>query len=98
MASVANDIGFERTCYFSFDLEGVDVRDVVETFCEDVLREPVTDIDHTVHFFLDEVQNRQTWSNQVKHFVDNYENLAFTVTGSSAVNILKGAGRVWLAD
>lgn len=92
MAAVANDIGFERTCYFSFDLEGVDVRDVVETFCEDVLREPVNDIDHTVHFFLDEVQNRQHWSNQVKHFVDNYENLAFTVTGSSAVNILKGGG------
>lgn len=92
MAEVATDIGFERTCYFSFDLEGIDVRDVVETFCEDIRREPVNDLDRAVHFFLDEVQNRRNWSNQVKHFVDNYENMAFTVTGSSAMNILKGGG------
>lgn len=92
LGEVARDIGFERTCYFSFDLEDVDVRDVVENFCEEVLREPVNALDRPVHFFLDEVQNRAHWSNQVKHYVDNYGNVAFTVTGSSAVNVLKGGG------
>lgn len=92
MRDVGRDRGFERTCYFSFDLEGIDIRDVVEGFCEDVLREPVNDLDAPVHFFLDEVQNRDTWSNQVKHFVDNYADMTFTVTGSSAINVLKGGG------
>lgn len=92
MREVGRDRGFERTCYFSFDLEGVDIRTVVEGFCEDVLREPVNDLDGPVHFFLDEIQNRETWSNQVKHFVDNYSDMAFTVTGSSAVNVIKGGG------
>lgn len=86
------EIGFERTCYFSFDLEGISVRDVVERFCEEMLREPVNALDAPVHFFLDEVQNRPTWSNQVKHYVDNYGDIRFTVTGSSAVNVLKGGG------
>lgn len=92
MRRVAATLGFERTCYCSFDLEGFDVRDVVELFCEETLREPVTDLSAPVQFFLDEVQNRPEWSNQVKHYTDNYEGLEFTVTGSSAVNILKGAG------
>lgn len=92
MQETARRIGGGRTCYFSFDLEGIDIRDVIETFCEEILREPVNDLDDPVHFFLDEVQNRETWSNQVKHYHDNYDNMAFTVTGSSAVNVLKGSG------
>lgn len=87
----AAEHGYDRTCYFSFDLD-VTVKDVVEAFCEDVLREPVSDLDRPVHLFLDEVQNREDWSNHVKHFYDNYDNIAFTVTGSSAANIQKGAG------
>lgn len=92
MAEVGHEIGYERTCYWSFDLEGVDVRDVVEDFCEEVLREPVNDLSGPVHFFFDEVQNRAAWSGQVKHYVDHYDDLEFTVTGSSAVNVLKGGG------
>lgn len=82
----------ERTCYFSFDLESIDVKTVVETFCQEILEEPLNDLDSEVMFFFDEVQNLDNWSNQVKHFEDNYSNISFTVTGSSAANILKGSG------
>lgn len=92
LAEVTRDLGAQRTCYFSFDLAGMDVRDVVEVYCEDILRESPAELNDPVHFFLDEVQNRDAWSQQVKHFVDNYRGLSFTVTGSSAVNILKGGG------
>lgn len=88
----AQQIGWERTCYFSFDIRGIEVKDVVEVFCEDILREPVSDLDEPVHFFLDEVHNTPTWSNHVKHFTDHYKDIYFTITGSSASNIVKGAG------
>jgi len=88
----ASELGWDRTCYFSFDIREMEVRPVVETFCEDILGEPVSDLDGPVHFFLDEVQNLEDWSSHVKHFQDHYDNIYFTVTGSSASNIVKGAG------
>lgn len=82
----------ERACYFSFDLEGVSIKQLVEVFCERILGEPISGLKDEVHFFLDEVQNLKDWSRHVKHFHDHYDNIHFTVTGSSTVNILKGAG------
>lgn len=82
----------KRSCYFSFDLEDISVKQLVEVFCEDILGEPLSELKGEVQFFLDEVQNLENWSREVKHFYDNYENLRFTVTGSSAVNLVKGAG------
>ena len=82
----------ERTCYFSFDLEEIDIKRVVQVFCEQILQEPLNDLENDVEFFFDEVQNLENWSKQVKHFEDNYQNMNFTVTGSSASNILKGSG------
>ena len=83
---------YNRTCYYSFDLEEVTVKQLVEVFCEKILNEPVSKLENEVYFFLDEVQNIENWSNHVKHFQDNYSNINFVVTGSSAANILKGAG------
>ncbi len=88
----ASELGWDRTCYFSFDIREIEVRQIVETFCEEILGEPLSDLEDQVHFFLDEVQNLDGWSNHVKHFKDNYDNIHFTVTGSSASNIVKGAG------
>ena len=92
MSERPGDIGFDRTCYWSFDLAGVEVRAVIERFCEDILRGPPSDLDGPVYFFLDEVQNRPDWSQKVNHYVDHYDDIQVTVTGSSAVNVLKGAG------
>ncbi|MFO8109761.1 MAG: ATP-binding protein [Thermoplasmata archaeon] len=88
----AQRLGWERTCYFSFDIREIEVREIVETFCEYILGEPVTDLDKPVHFFLDEVHNTPAWSDHVKHFKDHYNDIDFTVTGSSASNVVKGAG------
>jgi len=88
----ASELGWDRTCYFSFDIREIEVKQIVETFCEEILGEPLSNLEGQVHFFLDEVQNLDDWSNHVKHFQDHYENTNFTVTGSSASNIVKGAG------
>ncbi len=88
----AGEIGWKRTCYFSFDIRQIDVKKIVETFCEDILGEPVSDLNGPVHFFLDEVHNTETWSSHVKLFKDHYNQIDFTVTGSSASNVVKGAG------
>ncbi len=88
----ASELGWDRTCYFSFDIREIKVKSVVETFCEEILGEPLSDLEGQVHFFLDEVQNLDDWSSHVKHFKDHYDNIHFTVTGSSASNIVKGAG------
>ncbi len=88
----AQQIGWERTCYFSFDIRQIEVKEVVETFCEDILAEPVSDLNGSIHLFLDEVHNTPTWSDHVKHFTDHYKDIDFTITGSSASNIVKGAG------
>jgi len=88
----AQRIGWERTCYFSFDIRQIEVKKIVETFCEDILAEPVSDLDGPIHLFLDEVHNTPTWSDHVKLFTDHYKDIEFTITGSSATNIVKGAG------
>ncbi len=88
----AKQLGWDRTCYFSFDIREIEIRQIVETFCEDVLGEPVSKLSKPVHFFLDEVQHIDDWSGHVKHFKDHYNDLEFTVTGSSASNLVKGAG------
>lgn len=88
----AQQIGWERVCYFSFDIRQIEVKEIVEIFCEDILAEPVSDLDEPIHLFLDEVHNTPTWSDHVKHFTDHYKGINFTITGSSASNIVKGAG------
>ncbi len=88
----AREIGWNRTCYYSFDIRRMDVNNIVETFCEDILGEPLSDLRGPVHFFLDEVHNVEAWSSHIKLFVDHYRDMDFTVTGSSASNLVKGAG------
>ncbi len=81
----------ERTFYYSFDLEKVEVKQLLDTFFQEIENESPEDAGKT-YIFLDEVQKIEDWSDQTKAYHDSYENLKFIVTGSSSANIRRGSG------
>ena len=83
----------DRICYFSFDLsEEVDPRTLIKVYSEEILKEPYLDFEEKVHFFFDEIQKVKDWGNQIKSIQDKDVNVKFIITGSSSMNITKGAG------
>lgn len=83
----------ERICYFSFDLaEEIPPRDLIKIYSEDILKEPYTQYTNKVIFLFDEIQKVKNWGNHIKSFQDKDLNIKFIITGSSSLNITKGAG------
>lgn len=80
-----------ETLYYSFDIEKTQVKNLLETYFEEILHKPPEKAEK-VYIFLDEVQKVADWSDHVKAYHDSYENLKFFVTGSSSANIRKGGG------
>lgn len=67
-----------------------EVMDFVKT---SLLREPPGEFKKRVYLFVDEVHKLPDWAEEVKYWNDlKLKNLKIFVTGSSALNILKGAG------
>lgn len=88
-----DEVESERICYFSFDLaEEVDIRTLIKTFSEEILEEPYSSFEEKVYFFFDEIQKVDDWGNHLKSFQDKDLDMKFVITGSSSMNITKGAG------
>ncbi|MFB6200110.1 MAG: ATP-binding protein [Candidatus Nanohaloarchaea archaeon] len=81
-----------RTFYYSFDVEKAEVKELLNTFFDEVLNQDPEALEEKVYIFLDEVQKIESWSDHVKAYHDSYENLKFFVTGSSSANIKAGSG------
>jgi len=81
----------EKTFYYSFDIEKVEVKTLLDTFFQEIMQETPEQAGR-VYIFLDEVQKIEEWSDHVKAYQDSYDNLKFVVTGSSSANIRKGGG------
>ena len=81
----------KNVMYFSFDIEKVEINDLLQTYFQEIIRIPPEDADQTF-IFLDEVQKIDDWSDHVKAYHDSYENIKFVITGSSSANIRKGGG------
>jgi uncharacterized protein len=86
--------------YFSFDDEKPSLDNLFKDYSEK------TGIDlnkEKLFIFLDEVQKLKNWQGQIKTYYDNYENIKFFVSGSSALFIKKKsteslAGRIFILD
>ncbi|MFB6100553.1 MAG: ATP-binding protein [Candidatus Nanohalobium sp.] len=93
MQRIIDDLEEEdkRTFYYSFDIEKAEVKDILDTYFQEIENESPESAEKT-YIFLDEVQKIDDWSDQVKAYHDSYENLKFIVTGSSSANIRKGSG------
>lgn len=81
----------KNVMYFSFDIEKVEVNELLQTYFQEIIRVPPEDADQTF-IFLDEVQKIDDWSDHVKAYHESYENIKFVITGSSSANIRKGGG------
>lgn len=91
-----DDVDPERILYFSFDFvpsdESPTVRDIIEEYLTRTLGSPLMEITDPVYVFLDEVHVLESWSREVKYYVDLQTHLRFVVTGSSSMHIERGAG------
>ena len=83
----------ERICYFSFDLaEEVNPQTLIKIFSEEIIKEPYLEYEEKIYFFFDEIQKVKNWSDQLKSVQDKDIPIKFVITGSSSMNITKGAG------
>jgi uncharacterized protein len=87
----------ECILYYSFDLHGGEdsrgvVQELLETYLSSKLRTPLTELEEPVYIFLDEVHRLPGWSQEVKYYADLQPALRFVVTGSSSMNLSRGAG------
>lgn len=82
-----------RICYFSFDLsEDIKPRELIKIYSEEILKEAYSEYKQKVYFFFDEIQKIKNWGNQIKSIKDRELKIKFIITGSSSMNITKGAG------
>ncbi len=82
-----------RICYFSFDMYNeIEPRSLIKLYSEEILKEPFLDYDERVYFFFDEIQKVGDWGDQIKSVQDKELDVKFVITGSSSMNITKGAG------
>lgn len=90
--------GVERERIVYLQIEGylkrknliAEVMDFVKTV---LVREPPSEFKNRVYLFVDEAHKLPGWADEVKYWSDlKLPNLKIFVTGSSALNILKGAG------
>lgn len=87
------DVEAKRIFYFSFDLaQEIKPRRLIKLYSEEILAEPLAKIKDQVYFFFDEIQKVEGWENHVKSLYDKEYPIKFLVTGSSSINITKGAG------
>jgi len=87
------DMDPERICYFSFDLAvEEDPRRLINIFSEEIIKEPYLRYEDKVYFFFDEIQKVEDWGEQLKSIQDKDVSVKFVITGSSSMNITKGAG------
>ncbi|MFW5847206.1 MAG: ATP-binding protein [Nanoarchaeota archaeon] len=79
----------ENILYVSFDL----ISDKIETFLQ--AYKEIVGVDYSkekIYVFLDEIQKREGWENELKLFYDNYPNIKFIITGSARLLIEKKKG------
>ena len=81
----------ENTVYYSFDIEQVPVVDVLDAYFEEIVNEDAEEAEQT-YVFLDEVQKTDQWSDHVKAYHDQYDQIKFVITGSSSAMIRHGSG------
>lgn len=89
--SLSENINPENILYYSFDIEKVPVKELIDSYFQEIRNQDPETAEKT-YVFLDEVQKTEDWSDHVKAYHDSYENLKFVVTGSSSANIRSGAG------
>jgi len=83
-----------RILYFSMDAvkrEEIIIRRIYDLYYRNILKQVPGEGDK-VYIFLDEVQKIEDWGDEVKSLHDRGYPVKFIVTGSSAMNIMKGSG------
>lgn len=72
-----------------FSLVKNPIKESIQVFEENILKEPLESIKEPVYIFLDEASRSEDWALHVKDFYDKKYNVKFFVTGSSSPALFK---------
>ena len=75
--------------YFSFDLENLDMKEVLKEYEEKVLKNKIRE--SPVYLFFDEIHKLQGWENEIKVLYDLYPKIKIFLSGSASLNIMRGS-------
>lgn len=75
--------------YYSFDDEKNEIEKIIDIYEKEILKQDITGT-HKLYFFFDEIQKLENWSEKIKILYDLYPNVKLFLSGSAAINILKG--------
>lgn len=87
----------KRILYISLDnayLERVTdeiIKDAVETYVKNIVKEPINKLTERVYVFLDEIQYVKNWPRKLKTWYDYKYKIKFILSGSSSTFIRKGS-------
>jgi len=75
--------------YFSFDELVPSLREVLDTYQNQILGKTFRDVTGTLYLFLDEIQKLPDWENAVKVLYDLYPHLKIIISGSASASLRK---------
>jgi len=75
--------------YFSFDLENVNIVEMLKEYEEKVLKNKIRD--SSVYLFFDEIHKLTGWENKIKVLYDLYPKVKIFLSGSASLNIMRGS-------
>lgn len=85
----------QRIFYLSLDNLSILKQNLIDQVIQsasELLDEPIDEFKSPVFIFLDEVHKLTKWADQVKYWQDLNLNIKFIISGSSALQVIKGAG------
>jgi len=77
----------ENILYFSFDEIPHDIKEVLETYQNFILKKTFEKVNKKIYIFFDEIQKVRDWENKLKILYDINPNLKFIVSGSSSIKL-----------
>lgn len=74
--------------YFSFDEKKAELKEIVKTYQEKVLKKDLLSLKR-VYLFFDEIQKLDNWQEKIKLLYDQYPNIKIFLSGSASVALQK---------
>ena len=93
-----NNVQPEEILYISLDSPKIRLilkdkfNDILQQYSETILKKQLDKTKNKIYIFLDEIHKLDDWGNIIKYWQDLDINIKITVSGSSAIRILKGSG------
>jgi predicted AAA+ superfamily ATPase len=93
---LSENVENKRILFFSGDdpalfFSSVSISDILNSYCLDILHEPLEQLSKTIYVLIDEVHTLENWQQWTKKYYDQKMNIKFIISGSSSTHLFHGS-------